>query len=87
MSLLSINQNVKIMRYYVSVTQMLNRVVSVDAESEEEALKKVNDANDNGEIEIDYEDNYCGEQIELDTDQDYWRDVDNENGDTLQYID
>lgn len=66
---------------------MLNRVVSVDAESEEEALKKVNEANDNGEIEIDYEDNYCGEQIELDTDQDYWRDVDNENGDTLQYID
>lgn len=87
MSLLSINQNVKIMRYYVSVTQMLNRVVSVDAESEEEALKKVNEANDNGEIEIDYEDNYSGEQIELDNDQDYWRDVDNENGDTLQHID
>lgn len=75
------------MRYYVSVTQMLNRVVSVDAESEEEALKKVNEANDNGEIEIDYEDNYSGEQIELDNDQDYWRDVDNENGDTLQHID
>lgn len=87
MSLLSINQNVKIMRYYVSVTQMLNRVVSVDTESEEEALKKVNEANDNGEIEIDYEDNYSGEQIELDNDQDYWRDVDNENGDTLQRID
>lgn len=87
MSLLSINQNVEIMRYYVSVTQMLNRVVSVDAESEEEALKKVNEANDNGEIEIDYEDNYSGEQIELDNDQDYWRDVDNENGDTLQHID
>lgn len=49
---------------------MLNRVVSVDAESEEEALKKVNEANDNGEIEIDYEDNYSGEQIELDNDQD-----------------
>lgn len=75
------------MRYYVSVTQMLNRVVSVDAESEEEALKKVNEANDNGEIEIDYEDNYSGEQIELDNDQDCWRDVDNENGDTLQHID
>ena len=66
---------------------MLNRVVSVDTESEEEALKKVNEANDNGEIEIDYEDNYSGEQIELDNDQDYWRDVDNENGDTLQRID
>lgn len=74
-------------RYYVSVTQTLNRVVSVDAESKEEALKKVNEANDNGEIEIDYEDNYSGELIELDDDQDYWRDVDNKNGDTLQHID
>lgn len=59
----------------------------VDAKNAEEALKKVNEANDNGEIEIDYEDNYSGEQIELDNDQDYWRDVDNENGDTLQHID
>lgn len=74
-------------RYYVSVTQTLNRVVSVDAESKEEALKKVNEANDNGEIEIDYEDNYSGELIELDDDQDYWRDVDNKNGNTLQHID
>lgn len=74
-------------RYYVSVTQTLNRVVSVDAESKEEALKKVNEANDNGEIEIDYENNYSGELIELDDDQDYWRDVDNKNGDTLQHID
>lgn len=74
-------------RYYVSVTQTLNRVVSVDAESKEEALKKVNEANDNGEIEIDYENNYIGELIELDDDQDYWRDVDNKNGDTLQHID
>lgn len=74
-------------RYYVSVTQTLNRVVSVDAESKEEALKKVNEANDNGEIEIDYENNYSGELIELDDDQDYWRDVDNKNGNTLQHID
>ena len=71
----------------MSVTQTLNRVVSVDAESKEEALKKVNEANDNGEIEIDYENNYSGELIELDDDQDYWRDVDNKNGDTLQHID
>lgn len=87
MSLLSINQNVEIMRYYVSVTQMLNRVVSVDAESEEEALKKVNEANDNGEIEIDYEDNYSGEQIELDTDQEYWSDSEKNYGKFLQHID
>ena len=27
-------------RYYVSVTETLNKIVSVDAESEEEAVKK-----------------------------------------------
>ena len=31
-------------RYYVSVTETLNKVVSVDAESENEAVQKVQDA-------------------------------------------
>lgn len=31
-------------RYYVSVTEHLNKVVSVDAESEKEAVQKVQDA-------------------------------------------
>lgn len=31
-------------RYYVSVTEHLNKVVSVDAESENEAVQKVQDA-------------------------------------------
>lgn len=34
-------------RYYVSVTETLNKVVSVDAESEEEAVKKTQKAYDN----------------------------------------
>ena len=33
-------------RYYVSVTETLNKVVSVDAESEKEAVQKVQDAYD-----------------------------------------
>lgn len=32
------------MKYYVSVTETLNRVVSVSADSESEAIEKVKDA-------------------------------------------
>ena len=46
-------------RYYVSVTEILNKVVSVDAESEEEAVQKVQDAYNNSEIILD-SDNFCG---------------------------
>lgn len=73
-------------RYYVSVTEHLNKVVSVDAESENEAVQKVQDAYNNSDIVLD-SDNFSGEIIEIEPDQEYWRDVDNENGDTLQYID
>ena len=73
-------------RYYVSVTEHLNKVVSVDAESENEAVQKVQDAYNNSDIILDA-DNFSGEVIEIEPDQDYWRDVDNENGDTLQHID
>lgn len=34
----TINQNIEIMKYYVSVTEMLNTVVRVEAESEKEEL-------------------------------------------------
>ena len=73
-------------RYYVSVTEHLNKVVSVDAESENEAVQKVQDAYNNSDIILDA-DNFSGEVIEIEPDKDYWRDVDNENGDTLQHID
>ena len=49
-------------RYYVSVTETLNKVVSVDAESEKEALQKVQDAYNNSEIILD-SDNFCGETV------------------------
>lgn len=49
-------------RYYVSVTETLNRAVSVDAESEKEAVQKVQDAYNNSKIILDSDD-FCGETI------------------------
>ena len=57
-------------RYYVSVTETLNKVVSVDAESEKEAKKKVQDAYDGCDIILDSE-NFSCERIELGDDQEY----------------
>ena len=58
-------------RYYVSVTEILNKVVSVDAESEEEAVQKVQDAYNNSEIILD-SDNYCGEIVEVEDNQEFY---------------
>lgn len=54
-------------RYYVSVTEHLNKVVSVDAESENEAVQKVQDAYNNSDIILDSE-NFAGEVIEIEPD-------------------
>ena len=51
-------------RYYVSVTETLNKVVSVDAESEADALKQVETAYDDSVIVLD-SDNYCGKTVEV----------------------
>ena len=59
-------------RYYVSVTETLNKVVSVDADSEKEAVQKVQDAYDGCDIVLDSE-NFSCERIELGDDQEYWR--------------
>lgn len=75
------------MKYYVSVTEMLNTVVCVEAESEKEAIDKAKFEYDEGVIELTREDNYSGEQIELDDDQEYWKDFDKNYGKFLQYID
>lgn len=87
MSLLSINQNVEIMIYYVSVTETLNTVVCVEADSEKEAIDKAKFEYDEGVIELTREDNYSGEQIELDGDQEYWSDSEKNYGKFLQHID
>ena len=73
-------------RYYVSVTETLNKVVSVDAESEKDALEQVQNAYSDSVIVLD-SDNFAGELIEIEDDQEYWRKAE-ENGNTaLQHID
>lgn len=71
-------------RYYVSVTETLNKIVSVDAESE--AVKKTQNAYDNCDIILD-SDNFVTEQLELDPDQQYYVDCEKEYGETYQHID
>ena len=72
-------------RYYVSVTETLNKVVSVDAESKEEAKQKVQDAYDGCDIILDSE-NFSCERIELGDDQEYWREVEEDDSAALQHI-
>ena len=69
-------------RYYVSVTEHLNKVVSVDAESENEAVQKVQDAYNNSDIILDSE-NFAGEVIEIEPDQQFCCDYD----DSYEHID
>ena len=73
-------------RYYVSVTETLNKVVSVDAESKEEAKRKVQDTYDGCDIILDSE-NFSCERIELGDDQEYWREVEEDDSAALQHID
>ena len=72
-------------RYYVSVTETLNKVVSVDADSENEAVQKVRDAYNDSDIVLDSE-NFSGEMIELDDDQEQWSDSEKNYGKFLQHI-
>lgn len=74
------------MKYYVSVTEHLNKVVSVDAESEKEAVQKVQDAYSNSEIILD-SDNFCGETVEAEDDQQFYADYEKNYGETYQHID
>lgn len=73
-------------KYYVSVTETLNKVVSVDAESENEAVQKVQDAYNNSDIILDNDD-FCGEKVEIEDDQEFYTDYEKENGETYQHID
>lgn len=42
--------------FYISVTETLNKIVEVQAESSEEALRKAKDAYDADEFELDHND-------------------------------
>lgn len=73
-------------KYYVSVTGTLNKVVSVDAESEKETVQKVHDAYDNSDIILDNDD-FCGGTVEIEDDQEFYSDYEKEFGETYQHID
>ena len=73
-------------RYYVSVTETLNKVVSVDAESEEEAVDMVRNAYDDSVIILDSDD-YCDKTVEIESDQQFYTDYEKEYGETYQHID
>lgn len=73
-------------RYYVSVTETLNKVVSVNAESEEEAVDMVRNAYDDSVIILDSDD-YCGKTVEIESDQQFYTDYEKEYGETYQHID
>lgn len=53
--------------FYISVTETLNKIVEVQAGSSEEALRKVEDAYDADEFELDYNDM---EDLEFEDDTD-----------------
>ena len=83
----SINQIIKIMkRYYVSVTETLNKVVSVDAESMKEAKQKVEDAYYQCAIVLDY-DNFCRNEIEVEENDQFYKSNDEAYDGYYQHID
>lgn len=53
--------------FYISVTETLNKIVEVQAESSEEALRKAEDAYDADEFELDHDDM---EDLEFEDDTD-----------------
>lgn len=74
-------------RYYVSVTEHLNKVVSVDAKSEKDALEQVQAAYNDSVIVLDSS-NFVNEEIELDSNQEFYADNEKEQGgDVYQHID
>ena len=73
-------------RYYVSVTEHLNKVVSVDAESEADALEQAETAYNDSVIVLD-SDNYCGKTVEVEDDQQFYADYEIEYCETYQHID
>ena len=54
--------------FYISVTETLNKIVEVQAESSEEALRKAEDAYDTDEFELDHDD-YVDTEFEDDTER------------------
>lgn len=62
-------------KYFVSITETLTKVVSVNAESVNDAIKKVRGLYEGMDITLDDAD-YIGTDIKLEDDQDFWRESD-----------
>lgn len=63
------------MKYYVSITETLNKIVSVEANSVEEAENKVTEKYLADEIRLTSRD-YVDFEIEVDDEHDYYQTVD-----------
>ena len=75
------------MKYYVSVTEVLNRTVSVDANSEEEALRKVGTAYQRCDIVLDSDD-YLEDSVEIEMEeQETYRNIEEHGYVKYQHID
>ena len=72
-------------RYYVSVTETLNKVVSVDADSEADAMEQVETAYNDSVIVLD-SNNYIGKKVEVEDDQQFYSDYEKDYGETYQHI-
>lgn len=73
-------------RYYVSVTETLNKIVSVDAESKKDAEEKVREAYRDCDIVLDSDD-FAGEIIEVEEDDQFYKSNDEEYDGYYQHID
>lgn len=62
-------------RYYVSITETLNKIVSVEANSVEEAENKVAEKYHADEITLTSND-YIDGMVEVEEEQDYYRTID-----------
>lgn len=62
------------MKYYVSITETLSRVVGVDADSEQDAISRVKEAYNKWEIMLDSE-TLVGYAIDIADDQEYYQDL------------
>lgn len=56
-------------KFYISVTEILNKVVAVEANNREEALEKVENACNNNIVELDLEEDFVDRTLEDETEQ------------------
>mgnify|MGYP005887051675 CR=1 FL=1 len=65
---------------------MEKNIVEVVMNNKDEAVQKVQDAYNNSDIVLDA-DNFSGEVIEIEPDQEYWRESEEDDSAALQHID